>query len=526
MLVLLVAALYGRSIGFGFVYDDRGLIELNQALGNWSTLWEALCHDLFHFSPQVRVSPYWRPVVTLSYYVDHAIGGGAAWAFHATNVLAFGVLAGGLFRLLRLNAVPDKVAALLVLLFVVHPVQVEGVANVAARTDVFCAAFGVWALGSRRAKVAAVGVLLACGCKEIGVVFGLAWWLANRGSPRAALPLGATALFACARAGVIRGWDLVEGGPNAASVLAAPGRTLVELLSLMVPIAGTPGALQPEPGVLWVLLGWAVLLGVGWGFTRGDGKERAGWVLLFLPLLATSGFAVGAPREADGFLVVPMVGVVLLLSRWGAQGLSRRVQGGLVGLSIVLGALSQVQLGAWKGEETLWQWAHGRRSSDPQVRLNLARTVVEVRPQEALELLAGVKFGNPRHQREAEAVRAQAWLQSGDPGQAIAHLQAASALDPEAAWATGTGCVLMAPGGRSGAVSQCRLAVELLPEDADVQNAMGIVLATRGEVAQALGHFQAAVRLAPDQPVFQANLERAQSDQGPSGVQAGEGSSD
>ncbi len=249
-------------------------------------------------------------------------------------------------------------------------------------------------------------------------------------------------------------------------------------------------------------------------------------MLLFLPLLATSGFAVGAPREADGFLVVPAVGVVLLLSQWGQQGFSRRVQGGLVGLSIVLGALSQVQLGAWQSEETLWQWAHGRRPGDPQVRLNLARTVVEARPQEALELLAGVEFGNPRHQREAEAVRAQAWLKSGDPGQAIAHLQAASALDPEAAWATGTGCVLMAPGGRLGAVSQCRLAVDLLPEDADVQNAMGIVLATRGEVAEALGHFREAVRLAPDQAVFQANLERAQLDPRVSGLDAGEGSGD
>jgi Flp pilus assembly protein TadD len=197
-----------------------------------------------------------------------------------------------------------------------------------------------------------------------------------------------------------------------------------------------------------------------------------------------------------------------------------------VGLSIVLAALSQVQLGAWQSEESLWEWAHGRRTDDPQVRLNLARTVVEVRPQEALELLAGVEFGVPRHQREAEAVRAQAWLQSGDPGRAIGHLQAASALDPEAAWATGTGCVLMAPGGRSGAVSQCRLALELLPEDADVQNAMGIVLATRGEVEEALGHFLEAVRLSPDQPVFRANLERAQSDPRVSEGQAGEGSSD
>ena len=514
-----VAVLYGRSIGFGFVYDDRGLIELNQALGDWSTLLEALTHDLFHFSPQVRVSPYWRPVVTLSYYVDHAIGGGAAWAFHATNVLAFGVLGGGLFRLLRMNGVSDKVAALWVLLFVVHPVQVEGVANVAARTDVFCAAFGVWALGSKRALGAALLV-------EIGVVFGVAWWLANRGQSRAALPLGAAALFAAARAGVIRGWDGFDGGPDAASFLATPGRTLSELWSLLVPVAGTPGTMQPAPGVLWALLGWGALAAAGVWFARGGPRQRAGWVLLLLPLLAPSGFAVGDPREADGFAVVPLVGAVLLLSQWKEAGFSRGVQGGFLGVAVVLGALSQVQLGAWRSEESLWGWAHGRRPGDSQVRLNLSRTVVEERPQEALELLEGTEFESPRHKREADAVRAQAWLKSGDPGRAIAHLQAASALDPEAAWATGTGCVLMAPGGRRGAVSQCRLALELLPGDADVQNAMGIVLATRGQVGEALGYFQEAVRLSPGQAVFRANLERALSDPRVSGVQAGERSGD
>ena len=85
LLALVIALLYGRAVGFPFVYDDGALIESNRALADLSTLPEALTHDLFHFS-SVRTSPYWRPAVTASYYVDHAVGGGAPWAFHLSNL--------------------------------------------------------------------------------------------------------------------------------------------------------------------------------------------------------------------------------------------------------------------------------------------------------------------------------------------------------------------------------------------------------------------------------------------------------
>ncbi len=156
------------------------------------------------------------------------------------------------------------------------------------------------------------------------------------------------------------------------------------------------------------------------------------------------------------------------------------------------------------------------RLNHPHIAMIYHTGLHNEQPYLVMELLAG---------RELDEVRQESFsFTAKEVAQVIG--QAASALDPEAAWATGTGFVLMAPGGRLGAVSQCRLAVDLLPEDADVQNAMGIVLATRGEVAEALGHFREAVRLAPDQAVFQANLERAQLDPRVSGLDAGEGSGD
>ena len=145
----LVGILYGRAVGYGFVYDDRALVELNPSLSDWSTLPEALAHDLFHFAPQVRTSTYWRPVVSLSYYVDHALGGGSAWMFHLTNLLALWSAALGLCVFVGRAGASTLLSGALAVLFLVHPIQVEGAANVAARTDLFCAAFGIWAMTCR-----------------------------------------------------------------------------------------------------------------------------------------------------------------------------------------------------------------------------------------------------------------------------------------------------------------------------------------------------------------------------------------
>ena len=122
-------------MGFGFVVDDHALIANNAALSDWSTLPAALGHDLFHHS-DLRASPYWRPLVTLTYYIDQAIGGGEPWAFHLSNLLF--VLALGL-GLRRLQSGWSGVALAAVVL--AHPLQVEGAVCIASRTDVLCAMF-------------------------------------------------------------------------------------------------------------------------------------------------------------------------------------------------------------------------------------------------------------------------------------------------------------------------------------------------------------------------------------------------
>jgi Flp pilus assembly protein TadD len=59
------------------------------------------------------------------------------------------------------------------------------------------------------------------------------------------------------------------------------------------------------------------------------------------------------------------------------------------------------------------------------------------------------------------------------------------------------------------AMSAYRRALELDPDDAEAHNVMGVALVRSGLKAQALEHFERAVRLAPENPEYRDNLRIA-----------------
>lgn len=123
--------------------DDVALVERNPAahsVGRALAAW---------------FEPYWpdegegtaglhRPLVVLSYGLDWAVSGGRPWWFHVTNV-ALHALAVALVVLVASRWLSPAGSFVAGLVFAVHPVHVEAVANVVGRADV----------------LAAIGVLLA-----------------------------------------------------------------------------------------------------------------------------------------------------------------------------------------------------------------------------------------------------------------------------------------------------------------------------------------------------------------------------
>ena len=131
----LALAVYALSLRNGFAFDDVVIVTGDPRVTQ------------FQLGP-IFTKPYWsgpgfglyRPLVTFSFAVDWLISHGSAVWFHAANALWHALATVALFALLRAwFTVPASFAGALV--FALHPVHVEAVANVVGRAELMAAAF-------------------------------------------------------------------------------------------------------------------------------------------------------------------------------------------------------------------------------------------------------------------------------------------------------------------------------------------------------------------------------------------------
>lgn len=167
------ALLYAATLGAGFAFEDVPALLLDGRI-----------HDPGYL-PKLLAQPYWphygtlwRPVTSLSFVIDWAIGGGAPWIFHAVNLLLHAV-SSALVARLALRWLPATAAAAAGLLFATQPLHVEAVAAAVGRADLLCAIglLGVMLAATQdgpptvpRLRLIAACTLLALGAKETGVV--------------------------------------------------------------------------------------------------------------------------------------------------------------------------------------------------------------------------------------------------------------------------------------------------------------------------------------------------------------------
>lgn len=263
----------------------------------------------------------WRPAVTLSYAIDWLVSGGSAVWYHAANLL-WHALATALATLLLLRLFPPLAAAAGGLLFAVHPVHAEAVANVVGRAEPMAAAavFAAGLLWLRGGRLAAAGVaaLYAFGlaAKESAVmlpallvlldlgVARLRWepesarrWLRERGAALAALAV-VLVLYAAARLAVLGG--AAPGLPHPAAEAATgpldrlqtalqvwPQYTRLLLFPRVLLADYSPRVLMPaEQWSAAAVLGATLLIAfVGGGLIAARaGRGRTALGLLWLPV--------------------------------------------------------------------------------------------------------------------------------------------------------------------------------------------------------------------------------------------------
>lgn len=182
------AAVYVRSLWNGFAGDDLVVLPSNPAV---KSVGAALSAWFAPYWPgDLRVLGLHRPFTILTYAIDWSLLGGAPWWFHLTNILLHVLACVMVFWFARvwLSSAGSLLAALI---FAVHPVHVEAVANVVGRAELlaavgllgamlsarrmratassngafawgaFCVAFVAVALSSKEHAVVAIALLVA-----------------------------------------------------------------------------------------------------------------------------------------------------------------------------------------------------------------------------------------------------------------------------------------------------------------------------------------------------------------------------
>lgn len=133
--------LYLQAFFFDFSYlDDNNLILDNQFfLSKLSNIFQSFSIDVFHIFNHSAF--YYRPMLTISFIIDHQLGGISPFIYHFTSVLLHILSACLLFIFFKKLNYRKDLSFLFSMLFLVHPVLTQAVVWIPGRNDSLLAVF-------------------------------------------------------------------------------------------------------------------------------------------------------------------------------------------------------------------------------------------------------------------------------------------------------------------------------------------------------------------------------------------------
>src|SRR5438445_328176 len=238
----------------GFALDDLTIIVANPLVHSLSGVWRAFAAP--YFPANLDVSVY-RPLTIATYALDWSVGA-TVW-FHAVNLM-WHVGASVLVALLARRWAGDAAGLVAGIVFAVHPVHVEAVANVVGRNELMAAAFTLLAVyaalerGSVLWSAAALtaGLLSKENAAVAPALVAAAWLLGVRPVPprrRLAAFVVSWVVLAAAYTGVR--WSVLHGfggSGNPAPVFLGQGgltgRWLAAVATLLLVLGGVRSAFR------------------------------------------------------------------------------------------------------------------------------------------------------------------------------------------------------------------------------------------------------------------------------------------
>lgn len=379
---LVVAACAGvvhlGALWNGFALDDTPIILANPLVSQRGAPWAIFASP--YWPPAYFPGKMYRPLPVLTYWLDWATAS-AAW-FHAVN-LVWHAGASIAVAMLAHRLVGARAALVAGLLFAVHPVHVEAVANIVGRAELMAALFAtlsvIAALSGRAVGWSIAAFAVALLCKENAAVTPalIVWaWLVGIGRPnrrQAAVFLGSWVLVATAYvawrwtilgpysrfldlAPVFVGLTPAQGFYTAVSAFPDFARLLLFPLTLRADYSPLerPAVLSPGDLRLWlgvaVVAAWALALVAAHRRGRAVEALGLGWVAIALLPVANLLKQIGV-LVAERTLYLPSVGIVVAAAAALVRIRTPRTFAVVVALLVAAGALrSAIRVPVWRDD--------------------------------------------------------------------------------------------------------------------------------------------------------------------------------
>jgi protein O-mannosyl-transferase len=138
---ILIIIVYGQIINFDFVHldDTKIIIDNHNKISALSNIPETFTTQ-YGFE---QGSPYYRPIILISFIIDSQFSGKGPVFYHLSNILFHFLTVCFLFLLLVELKIKKTISFLLAMIFAIHPVLTNAVAWIAGRNDLLACLFSI-----------------------------------------------------------------------------------------------------------------------------------------------------------------------------------------------------------------------------------------------------------------------------------------------------------------------------------------------------------------------------------------------
>ncbi len=136
--LLLVVVIYGQTLWGDYVFDDRGIVNLYEALKNPFAL-----KQIFLLPYAAIEAGLYRPVALLTYSLNFLFTGTSAFGFHLVNITLYWLLCFSIFQFLEKLLKNRTFALATSFLFLTLPIHSEVVANIIGRAEIMALLFSI-----------------------------------------------------------------------------------------------------------------------------------------------------------------------------------------------------------------------------------------------------------------------------------------------------------------------------------------------------------------------------------------------